>query len=95
MKYILRISLIVLFFLAALSYSVKDIYPTDNILQTQQVENFGDYTISKIGKVNQIFPKKAKGLSNKIPISRNKPVSKDEIEDIQEVDPDIVEYIRR
>jgi len=92
MKYILRISLIVLFFLAALSYSVKDIYPTDNILQ---VENFGDYTISKIGKVNQIFPKKAKGLSNKIPISRNKPVGKDEIEDIQEVDPDIVEYIRR
>ncbi len=87
MNQLLKNSLVILFFLVLLALMLKE----------SQKEYFNDFKVSKIGKISEIFPKKSKGIKSKYPVDRGPPtpIAKDKIEDIQLVDPDIVDYLNR
>ena len=57
------------------------------ILKKEDKEHFGEFKVSKIGKISQMFPRRCKGITIK------KPIQDDKIVDVQEVDVDVVRYL--
>ena len=76
MNELLVILLVILFLLIFTNYILSISY-----------EFFGEYRISKVGSISDMFPKKSKGIKTKLPVERDK------IEEVQEVDPDVVRYL--
>lgn len=60
---------------------------TNYIVSLSYYEFFGEYKISKVGSVSDLFPKRSKGVKTKLPVERDK------IEEVQEIDPDVVRYL--
>jgi len=59
------------------------------ILKKEDKEHFGEFKVSQIGKISQMFPRRCKSITIK------KPIQDDNIVEVQEVDRDVVRYLSR